>query len=130
VTGLAIAWISALALIGPLLVEHELDASRDDAKGGDIVNAVEHAQRARTIEPWAASPYVQLGLLAELQGDLDNAKAHFSDAIEREDHNWQWYYLRSEVEHQAGEEPAAREDLQRARELNPEAECLKGEWTC
>jgi O-antigen ligase len=130
VTGLAIAWISALALIGPLLVEHELDASRDDAKGGDIVNAVEHAQRARTIEPWAASPYVQLGLLAELQGDLDNARAHFSDAIEREDHNWQWYYLRSEVEHQAGEEAAAREDLQRARELNPEAGCLKGEWTC
>jgi O-antigen ligase len=130
VAGVAIAWVAALALVGPLLVERELNASRDAVKTGDVGNAVEHAKRARSIEPWAASPYVQLGLLAQLGGELEIARAHFSDAIEREDNNWQWYYLRSKVEHEAGEEAPAQRDLDRARELNPQAECLRGEWTC
>ena len=55
---------------------------------------------------------------------------HFTDAIEREDRNWQWYYLRSRVEHAAGGEPAALADLERARELNPRSTCLQGEWAC
>ncbi len=76
VAGLAIAWITALALIGPLLVDHEIKASQTAAAGGDIASAVNHADTARSIEPWAASPYVQLGLLAELQGDyVDRCRA-------------------------------------------------------
>lgn len=125
-----VAWVSALALVGPLLVERELDSSRAAAAGGDVGSAVGHADTARSIEPWAASPYVQLGLLAELQGDYPTAVARFGDAIEREDRNWQWYYLRSRAEHEAGEEGAAVEDLERARELNPHQRCLQGEWTC
>ena len=53
---------------------------------------------ARSIEPWAASPYVQLGLLAELQGDYPTADERLTQAIDREDRNWQLYYLRSRVE--------------------------------
>ena len=40
--------------------------------------AVDHADTARSIEPWAASPYVQLGLLAERQGDYPTAIEHFT----------------------------------------------------
>jgi O-antigen ligase len=125
-----LAWASALALVGPLLVEHELDSSKAAAASGDVGAAVGHADTARSIEPWAASPYVQLGLLAELQGDYPTAISNFGDAIERENRNWQWYYLRSRAEHEAGEEGAAVEDLERARELNPLQRCLRGEWTC
>ena len=85
---------------------------------------------ARSIEPWAASPYVQLGLLAEREGDYPAAIEHFSHAIEREDRNWRWYYLRSLVEHEGGENAAAKADLNRARQLNPQAACLAGEWAC
>jgi Flp pilus assembly protein TadD len=73
---------------------------------------------------------VQLGLLAERQGDYPAAVVHFSHAIEREERNWQWYYLRSRVEHEAGEAAPAAADLEKARELNPQAACLNGEWTC
>ncbi len=96
VAGLALAWIAAIALIGPLLVERELAASRSAAAGGNLASAVEHANTARSIEPWAASPYVQLGLLAELQGEYTTAEERLSQAIEREDRNWQLYYLRSQ----------------------------------
>ena len=131
VAGLALAWIAAIALVGPLLVEREIDSSQSAAAGGDFGAAVDHAGNARAIEPWAASPYVQLGLLAEAQGDYPTSIVHFTHAIEREDRNWQWFYLRSRVEQAAGDEAAALADLERARQLNPRAACLQSPgWNC
>jgi O-Antigen ligase/Tetratricopeptide repeat len=130
VAGLAVAWISAVALIGPLLLEREIDASQRAAGGGDFAAAVDHANTARSIEPFAASPYVQLGLLAESQGDYATAVERFTQAIDREDRNWQLYYLRSRVEREAGDLAEARADLNRARDLNPLEECLRGKPEC
>lgn len=125
VTGLALAWITALALLGPLLVEREIDASKAAAARGDVAGAIEHASTARSIEPWAASPYVQLGLLAQFQGDYAVASERMSEALDREDRNWVLYYLRAKIESEAGEEAAAQADLARARQLNPREECLE-----
>ena len=124
IAGLAVAWISALALIGPLLVDREIDASDAAAADGDLPAAVDHAETARSIEPWAATPYVQLGLLAESEGDYATAAERLSQAIDREEGNWQLYYLRARVQHEAGDDAAATADLERARELNPEETCL------
>lgn len=131
VTAVALAWIAAIALVGPLLVEREIDSSQAAAARGDIPSAIDHARTARSIEPFAASPYVQLGLLAEQQGENEAAAAYFGDAIAREDRNWQWYYLRSRVEHEGGNEAAALADLRRARKLNPLESCLQDrKWSC
>ncbi|HEY7456950.1 MAG TPA: O-antigen ligase family protein [Solirubrobacterales bacterium] len=130
VAGLAVAWIAAIALIGPLLVDREIEASRDAAARGDLTSAVNHAETARSIEPFAASPYTQLGLLAESQGDYATARERLTQAIDREDRNWQLYYLRSRVEEEAGDRAAARVDLERARRLNPLEECLQGKPSC
>ena len=121
VGGLAVAWIAAVALIGPLLVDREIKSSQSAAAGGNLSSAVGHANTARSIEPFAASPYVQLGLLAELQGDYPTAAERLTQAIDREDRNWQLFYLRSRVESEAGNTAGAREDLERARRLNPRA---------
>jgi O-antigen ligase len=130
VAGLAIAWIAAIALIGPLLVDREIDASQSAAASGDLTSAVSHAKTARSIEPFAASPYVQLGLLAESQGDYATAAERLTQAIDREDRNWQLYYLRSRVEEEAGDRAAARADLDHARRLNPLEKCLRGKPSC
>jgi tetratricopeptide (TPR) repeat protein len=130
VVGLALSWIAAVALIGPLLVDREIDASQNAAAAGNLASAVDHAETARSIEPFAASPYVQLGLLAEAQGDYAAATEHFTQAIDREDRNWQLYYLRSRVEEEAGDRSAAKADLDRARRLNPLETCLRGEPSC
>jgi tetratricopeptide (TPR) repeat protein len=126
IVGLATVWISAVALIGPLLVEREIEASQAAAARGDIGSAIDRAASARSIEPWAASPYVQLGLLSELQGDYPAAITHFTHAIEREDRNWQVYYLRGRVEEAAGDTAQAEADFEKARELNPRAPELQG----
>jgi tetratricopeptide (TPR) repeat protein len=125
VGGVALAWVAAIALIGPLLVEREIEASRDAVAAGNITSAVDHADTARSIEPWAASPYLQLGLIAERRGEYDLAAMRLSQAIEREDGNWELYALRSRVEAAAGEEAAALADLEKARELNPLAPQLR-----
>jgi hypothetical protein len=130
VAGLALAWIAAAALIGPLLVDREIGASQRAAAAADLTSAVDHAETARSIEPFAASPYVQLGLLAELNGDYATAKERLTQAIDREERNWQLYYLRSRVEKKAGETAAAEADLRHARELNPLERCLRGEPSC
>jgi hypothetical protein len=128
VAGLAIAWITALALIGPLLVDRELDASKSAAAAGEFESAVDHADTARSIEPWAASPYVQLGLLAQENGEYPVAIERLGQAIDREDQNWVLYYLRAKAEHQAGNGSAASNDLRKARELNPLEKCLGEGW--
>jgi O-antigen ligase len=125
IAGLAIAWITALALLGPLLVEREIDASKAAAADGNVASAVNHADTARSIEPWAASPYVQLGLLAQFQGDQATAASRMSQAINREDRNWILYYLRAKIEREAGDLAAARADLGEARRLNPLEKCLR-----
>lgn len=130
VAGLAIAWVSAIALVGPLLVDREIDASQSAAANGDLTSAVDHAKTARSIEPFAATPYVQLGLLAESQGEYDVAIERLTQAIDREDRNWQYYYLRSRVEEEAGDRAAARADLIHARHLNPLEQCLQGKPSC
>ncbi len=117
--GLGMAWIAALALVGPLLVEREIKASQSAAAEGDIASAISHADTARSIEPWAASPYVQLGLIAEFQTDYPVAVARLTQAIDREDGNWQLYYLRSGMRAEAGDSAGAEADLERARQLNP-----------
>lgn len=125
VAGLALAWVAALALVGPLLVDREIDSSNAAAARGDVLAAVDHADTARSIEPWAATPYLQLGLLAESQGDYATAADRLGEAIEREEGNWLLYYLRARIEQRGGDEAAARADLAEARRLNPEEQCLR-----
>jgi O-antigen ligase len=126
IAGLAVAWLTMLALIGPLLVDHEIHASNAAAEANppQLESAVSHAETARSIEPWAATPYLQLGLLAQLKGEYPEAIDRFGQAIDRENHNWTLYYLRAKALHQAGEKEAAQADLVEAKRLNPLETCL------
>jgi O-Antigen ligase len=124
VAGLGIAWISAVALVGPLLVDREIDASNAAVVDGNLPSAVSHAENARKIEPWATSPYKQLGLLAEREGNYPKAIDQLDKAIDREEDNWLLYYLRARVQNRAGDGAAAQADLRQAKRLNPEEECL------
>ena len=124
IVGLAVAWISALALVGPLLVDRKIEASNSAAAEGNLASAISNAETARSIEPWATSPYKQLGLLAEHEGDYASASKWLSEAIDREEDSWLLYYLRARVEYGAGDEAAALADQREARRLNPEEKCL------
>jgi tetratricopeptide (TPR) repeat protein len=125
VAGLAVAWIGMVALVGPLLVDHEIDASNSAVESGNLASAVSHAETARKVEPWATTPLKQLGLLAEREGNYPAAIARMDQAIEHEEDNWLLYYLRARMEHEAGNEAAAQKDFEEAQRLNPEEKCLE-----
>ncbi|HWT91236.1 MAG TPA: hypothetical protein VN179_08980, partial [Solirubrobacterales bacterium] len=59
------------------------------------------------------------------QDDYATATERLGQAIDREEGNWQLYYLRARVAHKAGDEEAARADLAEAQRLNPEEKCLR-----
>jgi O-Antigen ligase len=125
ITGLVVAWVAAVALIGPLLVDREIDASNAAALEGNLPNAIDHAETARSIEPWATSPYLQLALLAERAASYPLAIERVDDAIDREADSWLLYYVRARIEHEAGDEAGARADFAEAKRLNPREKCLQ-----
>ena len=91
--------------------------SREAYARGDGEEAARRATDAVDAQPWAASPYVQRGLVAEAGGRLDAAAADLRRAVEREPLNWRPYALLARVEAARGNARAALEQFRRARSL-------------
>jgi Flp pilus assembly protein TadD len=78
--------VAAVAVCGQgisLLTNVLLEQSKRQASRGDLVAAVESANMARKLQPWAASPYFQRGLVQEDAGALRRARNSLDEAIER-----------------------------------------------
>ena len=71
------------------------------------------------IQPWAASPYLQLALLDEESGNLGAARGRIRQAIDREARDWRLWLVSARIGVKAGFIPQAKRDLARARSLNP-----------
>ncbi len=113
----------ALILIGcqgvSLLAQAELRDSEDAVRGGDGKAAVDHASRARSLEPWASGPYLQLALIDERARDLRNAGERIGQAIDRDRNNWRLWLVAARIQTKAGLIVEARRSLERAAVLNP-----------
>jgi hypothetical protein len=120
-TVLAVGCFALAAQLLPLAVRTELDASRRAAAKGDVGGALAHAAVARDLQPWAASPHVQLALVAEQGGDPAAATRAIEDALLRERRDWRLWLVAARLQTKEGDIPAARRSLLRARELNPRA---------
>ena len=70
VAGLTAAWLAVCIQAIPYLGELRIRASRDAVARGDLDSALEAAESARAIQPWAASPWLQVALVREELGDL------------------------------------------------------------
>ena len=88
-------------------------------RASDTEAALDRAEAAQALEPWAASPYLQLALVRETAGDLAGARAAIEDAIERDPLDWRLWLVRTRLETKDGAIAEARESLARAVELNP-----------
>ncbi len=115
VVGLALVVAEAI----PLLSSTKIDESQAAARRADSRAARSNALAAHDLEPWAASPYLQLALVQEQAGSLRAARASMLEAIARSRLNWRLWLVRARIETKAGLIRAARRSLARARELNP-----------
>jgi hypothetical protein len=121
----AIAWVALIAQAIPLLSVVEVRASQEAAADGDLRGAEEHAAGARSIQPWAATPHLQLALVREQRGDLTGARRHASDAVTRDRLDWRLRVVQARLATKDGDIPAARRALREARRLNPRSPALR-----
>jgi len=91
---------------------------------GDGAKARSEALAAKAVEPWAASPYLQLGFVAEAERHFDDAARWAHEAIERSRNDWSLWATAAKFETEAGNIRAARRDLAEARRLNPHSTVL------
>lgn len=119
----ALAIAAAVVVIAcqvvPLAARTAVEESQAAVRRGNVGAALEHAQRARAVQPWAATPYVQLALVQEAGGNAPAAAATVQRALDRDPSDWRLWLLATRIQTKAGSIAAARRSLARARKLNP-----------
>jgi hypothetical protein len=124
VATLLVGWAAIWAGGILFLTEVRLGDSRAAAGAGDLASASQDARDASTLQPWAAEPRLQLALVEELDGDLRAANRDLGEAIQRAADDWELWFVRARLEVKSGDVSAARQALERARQLNPRAPFL------
>ena len=113
----ATAVVVAEAIV--LLAGVEVSESQAAARAGRLGPARAHAVAATRLEPWAASPYLQLALVEEHAGDLAAARRSIEAAIRRDREDWRLWLAAARIESRLGDATAAARSRARARSLNP-----------
>lgn len=116
---LVTGWLIICAQALPWLTDLQLGASASAVRRDDARAALRHATDAKNLEPWAASPYLQLALVEEQLGHLVGARRWIEKAIDRDPSDWRLWLVSARIETNADDLPAARRSLLRARALNP-----------
>jgi hypothetical protein len=115
---LLLAWAAIAAEVVPWLSQARIADSQADARAGDLRAAAAAAADARSIQPWAASPCLQLALVAEARRDYGAAVRWIHRAADRNVDDWATWYVASRIEREAGNPAAAAAAYERARSLD------------
>jgi tetratricopeptide (TPR) repeat protein len=124
VTALALAGVAFVGLIGSAALAASIEAA--DATPPDYAEAEDEARTARSWARWSSEPWQRLGEAQFGRGDLEQARASYRRAIEKEPDDWLlWFRL---AEASSGEERRrALAEASRLNPLSPEVDNLAGE---
>ena len=126
VAAIVLAFLLVLAHAIPLFAQREIGHSQAAVRRGELGDALAAAKRARDIQPWAATPYLQLALVSERAGALASARVWIDEAIARDRTDWRLWLASARIETRLGRARAAERSLRRAVALNPRSPLLKG----
>lgn len=119
VTVLLVAWISICAAGLLLFYQRSLDSSGDAIDEGRTEDAIQAAEDASRLQPWAAAPRVELARAYEQAGELTTAREEIAEAIERAPDDWRHRVTEVRIAAKAGDTAAARAAYEEARRLIP-----------
>ena len=122
VVAAALCLIAAQAI--PFLAQDDIRRSQHRFAAGNLEGARDAALSARSVQPWAASPHLQLALVEERRGDLPAARSAISKAIARDRLDWRLWLTSSRIDSEAGLAARSRAKLDRAIALNPRSPLL------
>ena len=120
VVSLAVAAaLFAAAELVVLLADVEVGRSQADAAAGRWGPARSAALRATRLEPWAASPYLQLALVGGEPGDFAAAARAIDRAVSRDDRDWRLWLVKARIDDDLGLYASGALSRARAKELDP-----------
>jgi Flp pilus assembly protein TadD len=115
----ALALVSLVVIAMPMLAVRDVRQSQADARAGRLDSALDAARSAERFEGFAATPSLQVALVLEAKGDLEEAAAAAREATRQESTNWRTWFTLSRIETERGRPEAATEAYRIARSLNP-----------
>jgi O-antigen ligase len=124
VAALAFGWLLICAQALPLLTELKIGDSQAAVDSSDRGAAISAARAAHALEPWAASPYLQLALVEEETGSIPAALASIKSAIRRDSTDWQLWLIAARLQVKSGQLQAAKASVEHALALNPRSRLL------
>ena len=125
----ALALVAVAAIVPQYVVLAAGSHLRNSQAAVDVYDgatARSEALAAKAIEPWAASPYLQLGLVSEAEGNLDLAAHWVTEAIERSPRDYLLWVAAARIETKRGRVGPALRDLHEARRLYPKSRAFGG----
>jgi hypothetical protein len=115
----ALGVLALLAIAIPLASDSAVEQSRQQVDDGDLDAALDSAQNAVAIEPFAATPRLQEATTLEIMGRIDEAVAAAREATTKEPTNWRPWLVLSRLEVKAGDTEGALDAYTRAQSLFP-----------
>jgi Flp pilus assembly protein TadD len=113
------AWAAICAEALPLLSQWQLDHSQAAVRRGEFEEARKTAERARSLQPWAVTPKIQLAQALAEGGRADEALFPARDAVRTEPTNWRTWLVLANIENRLGGTADYDRHLRIARSLNP-----------
>lgn len=123
-----LAGLAGLALIAiaiPLGSASAVEESKQLFDQNQLGGALERANSAESIQPYAGVPELQRALVLEAGGNLPAALSAARAATEAEPANWRTWLVRSRLETRAGNPAEALRSYRLARSLNPRSVLFK-----
>lgn len=112
------------AVVVPLAGALATEASRQRAAEGQLPAALKDAATAERVQPYAATPRLQRGLVLEASGELAAAAAAVREATAREPTNWRPWLVLARIEGRRGRSTAAVAAVREVKRLNPHSRVL------
>jgi Flp pilus assembly protein TadD len=120
---LAIVVVVAQAI--PYLSQARIRESQSAAARGDLAGALASARGARQVQPWGPGPWLQLALVYELRGELEQARTAIERATHEDRDDWRLWLVAARLETKLGLIDEGRRSLRRAIRLNPRSPLLE-----
>jgi O-Antigen ligase len=125
----ALALVAVAAIVPQYVVlsaGSHLSNSHAAFNADDAAKARSEALAAKSIEPWAASPYLQLGFVSEAEGDFNSASQWLDEAIQRSPRDYRLWLIAARIEGKRGKVGLAVRDLHEATRLCPNWRAFSG----
>jgi O-Antigen ligase len=111
--------VALIVIVPSLLGAEALRDSRAAASSGNLPAALDEAEHAHDLQPYAATPSLQRALILELMGKYDAAVGPARDATRAGSRDWRTWLVLSRVEAESGRPGPSTAAYERAKSLNP-----------